>query len=99
MSYLVELLLAEPLVLAGEVLVADPEVVLEVVPRARDDGAAGHHRDARRGVRGGGGGDVPGGGGVGAGPPHLRGGREVSSGLLLLLRPGLILTRAETGES
>ena len=91
MSYLVELLLAEPLVLAGEVLVADPEVVLEVVPRARDDGAAGHHRDARRGVRGGGGG--------GAGPPHLRGGREVSSGLLLLLRPGLILTRAETGES
>ena len=93
MSYLVELLLAEPLVLAGEVLVADPQVVLEVVPRARDDGAAGHHRDARRGVRGGGG------GGGGAGPPHLRGGREVSSGLLLLLRPGLILTRAETGES
>ena len=91
MSYLVELLLAEPLVLAGEVLVADPQVVLEVVPRARDDGAAGHHRDARRGVGGGGGG--------GAGPPHLRGGREVSSGLLLLLRPGLILTRAETGES
>ena len=95
MSYLVELLLAEPLVLAGEVLVADPEVVLEVVPRARDDGAAGHHRDARRGVGGGGGG----GGGGWAGPPHLRGGREVSSGLLLLLRPGLILTRAETGES
>ena len=93
MSYLVELLLAEPLVLAGEVLVADPEVVLEVVPRARDDGAAGHHRDARRGVGGGSG------GGGGAGPPHLRGGREVSSGLLLLLRPGLILTRAETGES
>ena len=95
MSYLVELLLAEPLVLAGEVLVADPQVVLEVVPRARDDGAAGHHRDARRGVGGGGGG----GGGGWAGPPHLRGGREVSSGLLLLLRPGLILTRAETGES
>ena len=97
MSYLVELLLAEPLVLAGEVLVADPEVVLEVVPRARDDGAAGHHRDARRGVGAGSGAGVPGGGG--AGPPHLRGGREVSSGLLLLLRPGLILTRAETGES
>ena len=42
-TYLVEFLLAEPLILPSEVLVVDPQVVLEVVPGAGDDGPPGHH--------------------------------------------------------
>ena len=42
-TYLVKFLLAEPLILPSEVLVVDPQVVLEVVPGAGDDGPPGHH--------------------------------------------------------
>ena len=45
-TYLVEFLFTEPLVLSGEVLVVDPEVVLEVVPGAGDDGPPGDHAHA-----------------------------------------------------
>ena len=42
-TYLVKFLLAEPLILPSEVLVVHPQVVLEVVPGAGDDGPPGHH--------------------------------------------------------
>ena len=42
-TYLVKFLFAEPLILPSEVLVVDPQVVLEVVPGAGDDGPPGHH--------------------------------------------------------
>ena len=42
-TYLVKFLLAEPLILPSEVLVVDPQVVLEVVPGAGDDGPPGDH--------------------------------------------------------
>ena len=45
-TYLVKFLLAEPLILPSEVLVVDPQVVLEVVPGAGDDGPPGHHPHA-----------------------------------------------------
>ena len=51
-TYLVKFLLAEPLILPSEVLVVDPQVVLEVVPGAGDDGPPGHHPPPRGVVAG-----------------------------------------------